>query len=1030
MLVIRLEKLVLGGNLMGTNLFNENLIKEKISQNFVIEKKDYEYKKEVVSKWAKRIEDGTLSFLKEEQLQGEFIRDFFCEVLGAKDFLNSENEWNVLREEKTKTDGTKADAVLGFFSNVKKDYRIAIELKGPRAILDLKQKRLGDNRTPVEQGFSYLPKYGKKCEWLIVSNYREIRLYNQKDASEYEVFNVIDLVDDYYFTKFLYLLKFDTLVSKDGKPEIENILEENLAKEKDIEKDFYKLYSDTRISLFNIILKNNSRVTPKFVLEKTQKLLDRFIFVCFAEDKNLIPQNIFHKVVLQGKNSFSQFGVWENVRGLFNSIDLGNPSKGINKFNGGLFKKDTELDELNIPNEAFDQLEEIASFDFNSDLNVNILGHIFEQSISDLEEIKASISGQDFDLQKGKRKLDGIFYTPRETTKYIVENTIGTYLYKKRIELGEEKLPRLSDDDLKITITKKGITKYSAKLNKHIKFWLDFRDIVSNIKVLDPACGSGAFLNEAFDYLYIVGNEINEILELYTGNASIFELDKTILENNIYGVDLNKESIEITKLSLWLKTANKNKELTTLDNNIICGNSLGQGSHENISAFSWEKEFENIMSNGGFDIILGNPPYVRNTSLKLVEKEYYSKAYLSANGQYDLYVLFNELAIKLIKKNGIVGFIQPNKFLSAEYGQRLLNIINDTCEFLKVKDVSQEKIFSGASVYPYIFIFKKLKEIAGKVGENNLNLFDICKVENLINFDEEIRSREIILKIENASETVSDIASYVKRGLPNTKANIIESAGYYAVKSTALKYPYSMPKELLNISYISKNYENEKVSEFNEHTIILPRTVRTIRAILNKEQIHILDRIYYFKLNQDLKYSEYQILAILNSKIISFYYNYKYGSTKIGGGYFDLKGTQIKELPIPNNLSNKVLKNIEKISIMNIAAYEFIAYTSTKFNSRVMMNFDLTKINNSLKEFYLMDFTDFIRELNKHKVQLSLKDQDEWEEYFNEKKEECKLTLKEIMDNEEKLNRILFTYYGIKESEIEIVEKIFSELQG
>lgn len=1008
-------------------LFNENLIKEKIAYDFNMDEVQYSKKKAKLEKWIKRINDGTLSYFKEEQLQGEFIRDIFTEILGAKDVLNSEKEWNVLREEKTKADGTKADAVLGFFDTINKDYRIAIELKGPQVLLDSKQRRKNDNRTPVEQGFSYLPKYGKKCKWLIVSNYREIRLYNQSDSTEYELFKMEDLHDDENFIKFLYLMSFNTLVSKDGPAKIETILEENIAKEKRIENDFYQLYSNTRINLFNTISRHNTELNPKLNLEKTQKLLDRFIFVCFIEDRKLIPPNAFHDAISQGKNSYSEYGVWENVRGLFNSIDLGNNNKGINKFNGGLFKKDSQLDNLIIPNDAFEKLEEIASFDFNSDLNVNILGHIFEQSITDLEEIRATLVGETFDLKKGKRKKEGIFYTPKDTTKYIVENTIGTYLAMKKKELGEDKLPKLSEQDKLPIVSKNGKFRYSNKLEKHIDFWLNYKDVVENIKILDPACGSGAFLNAAFDYLYQIGNEINDTLEQYRGFPSFFELDRTILQKNLFGVDINKESIEISKLSLWLKTANKNKQLTTLDHNIKCGNSLNYESGSEGS-FYWNKDFKDILEEGGFDIIIGNPPYVRNTSLSNADKEFYLKNYYSANGQFDLYVLFNELAVKLVKPNGIIGFIQPNKFISAEYGEKLLNLLNNSCEFLKIKNVSQNKIFKSASVYPYIFIYKKIQDIPEIIEEKKLGLFDICKSENLINFEEEIKSTEIIKKIDSLSNQLSILTSNIKRGLPNKNIIFQEEGKYEGVKSTTLKVPYYMPQEFSRFSYVSAPHENEKVNEFNKNTIMIPRTVKTIRAVLNDQKIHIFDRIYYFSLIPESDYNIYHVLAFLNSNLNTYYYNNKYGSTKIGGGYFDLKGSQIKELPIPKKLSKVNLTKLEKLCKESLRTSNLLDNNIKKFKSRMSINLGLDNVSRSLEDFYLLEYADFLKELKKKKVTLKLSDQDEWETYFNDKKELCTSYLKDLSEIQNEINSILYKCYKLKPVEIDIIEETIKNL--
>ena len=154
--------------------------------------------------------------------------------------------------------------------------------------------------------------------------------------------------------------------------------------------------------------------------------MDRFIFICFCEDCDLLPRNIFQKLIDNAKQSFvfSPNKLWDNLRGLFSSIDKGNPPMKINRYNGGLFKPDPELDCLTIPDEALEKFTQLSTYDFNSDLNVNILGQIFEQSISDVEQIKNEISGEKTE-GKGKQKEDGIYYTPYYVTRYIVEQTVG-----------------------------------------------------------------------------------------------------------------------------------------------------------------------------------------------------------------------------------------------------------------------------------------------------------------------------------------------------------------------------------------------------------------------------------------------------------------------------------------------------------------------------------------------------------------------------------------------------------------------------
>lgn len=164
-----------------------------------------------------------------------------------------------------------------------------------------------------------------------------------------------------------------------------------------------------------------------------------------------MPEKTFRKVIEAAKSTFtlSETRIWDQLKGLFHSIDQGNPHLNINKFNGGLFKKDPVLDGLIIKDEIFTYFEELAEYDFNSDLDVNILGHIFEQSISDIEEFKLEIQGEEFDPIQGKRKKEGIFYTSPGVTKYLLEETLVKWIEDREKELGKDNLPELKEKDLK-----------------------------------------------------------------------------------------------------------------------------------------------------------------------------------------------------------------------------------------------------------------------------------------------------------------------------------------------------------------------------------------------------------------------------------------------------------------------------------------------------------------------------------------------------------------------------------------------------
>ena len=144
-----------------------------------------------------------------------------------------------------------------------------------------------------------------------------------------------------------------------------------------------------------------------------------------------------------------------------------------------------------------------------------------------------------------------------------------------------------------------------------VRFWEAWQDELAAIRLLDPACGSGAFLIEAFDQLHAAYEAVNDRLQELRGHRTLFDLDRQILQNNLYGVDLNEEAMEICRLSLWIKTAQRGKALTSLDRNIRVGNSVVDDPAVDPKAFDWQAAFPEVFANGGFDVVVANPPYVR-----------------------------------------------------------------------------------------------------------------------------------------------------------------------------------------------------------------------------------------------------------------------------------------------------------------------------------------------------------------------------------------------------------------------------------
>ena len=1085
------------------NLFNQKLLVQKAQEE--INLNDYFEKRKILNNWINSLEKGILSKSKEEEFQGEFLNDIFSLILGAVNKSSGNDEWNLQRESKTKIDGQKADGVIGFFDvNGKDDVRAVIELKGPTISLDQRQKRSGDTRTPVEQAFNYAPKYGKNCQWVIVSNYKEIRLYRSNDMTEYEVFFLENLKDDLEFQKFIYILSFEALVgTANKKAKALELSEEYQKNQIEIEKKFYNEYKNIRLHIFENMKENNPETDENTLLEKVQKLLDRFLFICFCEDKGLLEKDFFNTILKKGKDFRSIFDIFKVF---CNWINLGNPKENISHFNGGLFKNDDVLNSLNIDDKVFEELKKISDYDFDSDLNVNILGHIFEQSISDIEELKKSISGEEFDQKKSKRKKDGIFYTPQYITKYIVENSIKNWLDDKRKELGEDDLPKLNEKDYIFDIAKKNYTK---NYRKHIEFWQQYREAVRNIKIIDPACGSGAFLITAFEFLLNYNKYLDDKIFDLVGTSDLFsDRTKEILQNNIFGVDLNKESVEITKLSLWLKTADKNKTLASLENNIKCGNSLIDDPEiAGNLAFNWEKEFPEIFANGGFDIVVGNPPYVKEDIGKNAFNGLHQ--HLCYQGKMDLWYFFGWLALTISKKEfAYISFIAPNNWITNDGASKFRNKINDCATIFEYIDFNNFMIFEEAQIQTMIYIMKndnklekykfkyskilnnkiakeEIMHFLQKLENNNFEYFDvdINRVDykdKLFNFNSE-KNRNVLNKIKaNANFYLKkeEIFSGIDIGQDFINAKSLEILGddfkigdgifnlseeeynsynffnnekeiikpFYTTKEVNRYYfneknkywviyttsKFKNPQEIIDYPNIKKHldkfskvitsdnkpyglhrarneeiFKGEKILSIRKHERPAFSYV-TLDTYVNRTfNIIKTDRV-------NLKY----LLVLLNSKLTKFWLKEK---GKMQGDIFQVDITPI--ISIPLIIVSKDQEAFISLSEKMLSLNRELQDLSQKFQRMLLRKFDLEKLSTKLQEWYLLDFSDFIKELKRLKVKLSLSQESEWEEYFLEEKSKAIAIDSEIKNTDKEIDSMVYRLYDLTDEEIKIIEE-------
>jgi hypothetical protein len=466
----------------------------------------------IVARWAAGAGHGTLLGQKEKPLQGQFLSEFFDRLLGYRQIVGSDAIHHMEPETSSRavTGYRPPDARLGWFGPTIDRTRVVLELKGPGADLDAKQGASYGKLTPVEQAFGYAAKVDG-CRWVIVSNFIEVRLYRTDRGQGYcQRFQVADLVDPDTLSTFLFLLARDTLLGADpaGESPVERLAHQTHVEEERITKAFYCFYRDLRLDLFHQLTRDNPAPAPDpdhgqaaahqvRLLELAQKLLDRCLFICFCEDTGLLPAKVLTRALSAKSEGFVQVSRWEQLRGLFAAVDRGYPPLQINGYNGGLFAPDPDLDGLRVADEGLNGIAALAGYDYETDLNVNILGHIFEQSITDLEAIRAAIRGESAAREGSRRKRDGIFYTPEFITRFMVARTIRGWLAERRAQVEARHRPG-----------KPGPLSTETRL----RIWVDYLEVLQDIKVLDLACGSGAFLVAAFDYLSGEYERVNRTL--------------------------------------------------------------------------------------------------------------------------------------------------------------------------------------------------------------------------------------------------------------------------------------------------------------------------------------------------------------------------------------------------------------------------------------------------------------------------------------------------------------------------------------
>ena len=971
------------------------------------------------------IQDNIRS-MNEEQFQEGFLRELFVKVFGYS--LKPSPNYNLITEKKNETDAKKADGAII------RDEKVI-------GIIELKDHKTTDLKHVEPQAFGYKNQH-RDAHYVIISNFEKLRFYidNAVDCLEWNLFS---LTAEQFRTLYFCLSWANIRVDLPLNAKLESVSNEDK-----ITQQLYKDYSSFKREIFADILANNTDSdTPKehilLLFKKTQKLLDRLLFIFFAEDSGLLPPNSMI-LILEDWQKLKEMDeyrpLYSRIRKYFGYLDTGFKGKKyeIFAYNGGLFKPDEVLDSLKISDDLLANFtRKLADYDYSTEVDVNILGHIFENSLNEIEEVTAQINAGEAPTVS-KRKRDGVFYTPQYITKYIVENTVGRLCAEKKAEMGIVEAEYFSDKNRQMATKKRLLDNLDA-----------YREWLKEITICDPACGSGAFLNAALRFLMDEHKLLDEMEKKLTGFDIPFPgVENYILEKNLYGVDINEESVEIARLALWLRTAKPHRKLNSLNNNIKCGNSLiSDPEIAGEKAFDWEKEFPQVFAKGGFDIVIGNPPYVDSeTMTKSIpeQREYISQNYQYAKGNWDLLVPFIEKAYSLLRETGKMAFITSNKWLALDYGTAIRTLAVPHLSFLV--DCTTEKVFDSANVSSVVFGLDFKSTNAFKIGivKNaeiiNIDTLNIRDVESLITNNLSLafsKGISIIAKL-NQFAKIKDLGYNVFGSfttgeayllVPFVNDNPIPSSAEFKLINTGTIDKYSSLWGKSEIKYLGKQLQYPVVNKENFRQNFPNRYEK-----LNKPKV-IITGIRYFEaiidstneylpakstvaITGDLN-ALYYLIVILNSRIINFYIRENYYSSSMGGG-INFTPDLIRTLPIPNIPENvqPFIDLAEKMLSLN----KDLQDKRARFIRRLQDNMPDIKITGTLETFDTLDFAGFIAELKKQKIKLSLVQQDEWEDFFNDYKAACCELVAKITETDNEIDTRVYDLYGLTEDERQLIE--------
>lgn len=1035
-------------------------------------------KLDVLRQWGDTIRDRSIETQKETSLHGNFKQRIICDVLGYQDF-NDSGQWTV--DVEAQIGAGSVDLALGQFSKAERRIIAPFELKGAKT-KNLDAIMPGRAKTPVQQAWEYASdNVGTK--WVLVSNYLEIRLYSYADGRQFhDSFDLAKLHDPAEYQRFMLLLSAENLLS--GRTLA--ILEESRKEDRDITARLYADYRTLRSDLIGAVRTALPEGDPLEAIRLGQTILDRVLFIAFAEDNGLLPNDSLLNA-FQHRDPYNPKPVWQTFLGLFSAIDRGNDQLKIPRYNGGLFQPNATIDALAVPDHICEGFKRLAEYDFASEISVTVLGHIFEQSIADVEQLQAEALGEAPVEKKasgtsGRRKRDGVVYTPDYVARFIVDQTLGTHCREMFAEiLGRYAAKGAKADD-------EPIAWKSAKAEKEA--WAEYRDRLTALRIVDPACGSGVFLIMAFDYLKAELGQVNTKLAELSGTGMAGDLldpDSEILTHNLFGVDVNSESVEIAKLSLWIKTARRGKVLDSLDANLRVGDSLIEDASfaYRSHGFEWKSAFPDIFAAGGFDVVLGNPPYVRMELIKPM-KPWLEKRYEVVSDRADLYAYFFERGIKLLKPGGRLGFISSSTFFKTGSGAPLRDFLRSKATLETVVDFGDHQIFEGVTTYPAILTMRAGAPPPGhdlqfwKIGEMPADSFADAFADAGHPFPQEALGRgswelegdalrALRAKIVAGKPTLKEVYGSplygIKTGL--NEAFVIDTPTKERLcrddpRSAELLKPFLEGKDLkrwraeprgLWIIYIPKN--RLRIDDYPAiRDWLLPFRDKLEKRATKQEwfELQQAQEAYSARISQPkISYPHFSsvqlfafeksgafsndksyfcpsadafLLALLNSNCLWFILSNI--APAVRGGFHELRVQYVETLPVPP-AADTIKANIGVLATAAQSGAEKRYELQQAIARRIP---DLAadpanaKLSAKLKEWWtLPDFASFHKEVEKAlKARIPLQERNDWENWITSSRAEIHALTAEIARLEDEINAKVYALFDLTTDEIALLE--------